>query len=203
MKRVFLWLVLGIGGFALWAGWPHLFGDLDKETVRIVELLDVGADAVVADIGAGDGRIAVRLSRRLDGNPRVIATDLDHENLLRVQREVADLGLENVLVRPGKKTTTGLGEACCDAVVLRKVLHHVGDRAAMAEDVARVLKPGGKALVIDFEPRWYLPAPGSTEGHGIRPAEAVEHFTAAGLALDARIEEWPGRTYLLLFEKPL
>lgn len=203
MKRFLLCLLLGVASLALWAVWPDWFGDLDKETVRIVELLDVGANAVVADIGAGDGRIAVRLARRLDGAPRVIATDVDHENLLQIQREVADLGLENVVVRHAGESSTGLSDSCCDAVLMRKVFHHIKDREGFAKDLARIVKPGGKVMLIEFGPRWYLPVAGSAEGHGIRSTEAIQHLTAAGLTLDAHVENWPDRTYLLLFEKPL
>jgi len=201
VKRILLLGLVALAAFVLWASWPHLSEDADAETARILDLLALEAGAVVADIGAGDGRIAVRLAEGLEPGSRVLATDVDAENRLDIQREAAERGVDNVLVRPGKAASTGLADGCCDAVVMRKVFHHIEDRDGFAADLARTLKPGGKLLMIDFEPRWYLPSPDSIEGHGIRPGELIDHVTAAGFALKARIDDWPGRTYLVIFER--
>ena len=42
----------------------------------------------------------------------------------------------------------GLPHDMCDAILLKEVLHHVGDRAAVIDGLARILRPGGRMLVI-------------------------------------------------------
>jgi SAM-dependent methyltransferase len=94
---------------------------------------------------------------------------------------------------------TGLPDRCCDAVFLRNVWHHLGDPDAIARDIQRALVPGGRLVVIDFPPTWYL-APWSPEGvgeertgHGITIDAALRELTGAGFAHVETIASWTPR----------
>jgi hypothetical protein len=47
---------------------------------------------------------------------------------------------------------SGLQAACCDAIVLRRVYHHLSDPAAINASLLPSLRPGGLLAVIDLPP---------------------------------------------------
>ena len=61
-------------------------------------------------------------------------------------------GLTNVTVLEGGAATTNLPDACCDAVFLRLVYHHIIEIAPFNKSVYASLKPGGRLAIIDFVP---------------------------------------------------
>jgi len=60
-------------------------------------------------------------------------------------------------------TETGLPAGCCDAILLRGVYHHLTEPTAALVSLRRALRPGGRLLVIDFAPVWWL-APWTPKG---------------------------------------
>jgi len=106
-----------------------------------------------------------------------------------------------------------LPTSCCDAVILRRVYHHLSDPVATNAGILRALRPGGVLAIIDFPPmfswRWpWLPkeGPGNRTGHGVAASLVVEEVTAGGFTLVKVIEDWPGRgplkSYCSIFRKP-
>jgi hypothetical protein len=107
-------------------------------------------------------------------------------------------GRRNVRVLPGAESATRLPAACCDAIYLRAVAHHVGALPAFAADIASSLRQDGRAGVIDF-------APGSLwfhgRDHGITPERVVAAFESAGFRLVSRDDRWGGGLFLLVFAR--
>jgi SAM-dependent methyltransferase len=98
---------------------------------------------------------------------------------------------------------TGLPANCCDAIVLRRVYHHLTDPSAIGAGLLHALRPGGVLAVIDFPPPFFL-----GRGRFGVPAEAVTgELKASGFELVRLLDDWPGRgpfaTYCALFRKPL
>ena len=134
--------------------------------------------------------------------------------LLRVEGAwVAAAALQNVTVVQAHARDTGLHTHCCDAVVLRRVYHHLSDPSATNGDLLRVLRPGGVLAIIDFPPmlRWLWPwepkgVPQNRSGHGVAVHLVIEEVTATGFELVQVIEDWPGRSplasYCVVFRKP-
>jgi predicted methyltransferase len=153
---------------------------------RLLRLLDVGEGAVVADIGAGDGALAVAVARRIGPEGRVYATELEEAQRAEIRAAAQDAGVANLEVRTAEIAATGLPTACCDAVFLHHVYHHLTEPEAIGRDIARALRPGGRLAIIDFPPTWYLSpwTPGdvskSRAGHGIEAAAVVEELSALG-----------------------
>jgi SAM-dependent methyltransferase len=114
----------------------------------------------------------------------------------------------NVIVVEADETATNLPDACCDAIFMRNVYHHIGNVRPFNASVRQALKDGGRLVVIDFAPGafWHLagrPPGASAErtGHGVPRTALIAEVTAAGFRLEREIENWGGRMFLVLFRK--
>ena len=179
-----------------------------RESLALVEALELGPGSRVADVGAGQGRYTVALARALTPG-YVFATEIDVENLAAIERSVAVAGLSNVTLLESRDTDTGLPPACCDGIFLRHVYHHLTEPEAIAADLLAALRPCGRLAIIDFVPgRWlsrFVPVagvPGNRGGHGVPPAVVIDELTAAGFTLERRIDDWSRQSYGLIFVRP-
>ena len=168
------------------------------EVERLAKVLEVGPGKAVADIGAGSGSFIIELSRLVGPGGRALATERTPDQRQRIVARAAAAGV-HVTVLEAAERSTNLPDACCDAIVMRMVMHHLVDAGAFARDLGRTVRSGGRVGIIDFAPG-ALPHLGSD--HGVDPDRVVAHFTAAGFEPDSRDDHWGGRTYLIVFRAP-
>ena len=173
---------------------------------RLVEVLGLEPGAIVAEVGAGDGALTVSLARHVGAGGRVFTTELGDDRLRTLRLAVSRADLSQIEVVEARATSTNLGDACCDAVVMRDVYHHFGDPAAMNASLLASLKPGGRLAIIDFGPppgkESDTAAGRSRDGHHGVGRQTVSRelaeagFTAiVGRALD-------GRRFMVVGRKP-
>ncbi len=101
----------------------------------------------VADLGCGTGAFLPVIAPHV---ARVIGVDGSEEMLIAARARVRAVG--NVEVRSGALEALPLDTASVDAATLMLVLHHLPSPASALEEAARVLKPGGRVLVVDMAP---------------------------------------------------
>ncbi len=181
----------------------------ELDAPKLVEVLELKPGMVVADVGSGGGAMTVVLGHWI-GRGHVFATDIT-EHALRETRAYANKeGLTNVTVIEGAAASTNLPNACCDAIFLRHVYHHITDPDAFNKSLLESLKPGGRLAIIDFEARGRGQVPAGVRanrgGHGIPIGVLVEEVKAAGLTHVLSVERWPpddkkAGTFLTLFRK--
>src|SRR6266404_1717094 len=139
------------------------------------------------------------------GAGRVFATEIDAKKLGELRDEVARRKLGNVVVVESKEAETNLPTACCDAIFLRHVYHHLTKPAEFDASLVRSLKPGGRLAIIDFPARAGLDpvegVPSNRGGHGIPQKIVVEELSAAGLQVEKIVNDWPENNYCVLFVK--
>ena len=187
-------------GCESWSGFG--FRPDSEEMSRLRQVLALEAGKVVADVGAGKGELTFALAREVGSKGRVFSTDIDAGRVQRLRDSAAAARLDNVTVLEGGSRETGLPPNCCDAIVLRRVYHHLTDPSAINASLLRALRPGGVLAVIDFPPPFFL----SRGGFG-GPAQSVSsEVTGSGFELRSRIDDWPGRgplgSYCIVFRKP-
>jgi ArsR family transcriptional regulator len=100
----------------------------------------------VVDMGCGDGFLTEMLAERF---ARVIAVDHSPERLEAARRRLAGRAVD---FRLGEIDALPLPAASADAVFLSLVLHHVPEIAPALREAARVLRPGGRVVVVDLAP---------------------------------------------------
>jgi ubiquinone/menaquinone biosynthesis C-methylase UbiE len=201
LKRIALTSAVVFGGAAVFAVTP-LGRDLmhhavplrwTDEPARLAAAVRIGPGSRVADIGAGSGALIVEVARIIGPQGRAYATERTPEQRLAISRRAAAAGI-SVSVIEAADHATNLPEACCDAITLRMVMHHIADPAAFARDLRRSLRPGGRVGIIDFAPG---ALPHLAHDHGVDSEKMIAHFTAAGFAVERRDPQWGGRTYLV------
>lgn len=122
------------------------------------------------------------------------AVDID-EKLLAIASEKAPANLVAVLAAPDDP---GLPEGSADLIFFCDVLHHIENRPAYYAKLARILKPGGRIVVIDFYQR-ALPI-GPPPSMKLSDQQVIAEFEKAGFALRKRLDTLPYQ-YFLSFER--
>jgi ubiquinone/menaquinone biosynthesis C-methylase UbiE/DNA-binding transcriptional ArsR family regulator len=135
--------------FATTAGqWDRLRDELFGTEFAAAALVGLLPDTwVVGDLGCGTGATAARLAPHV---ARVIGVDGSAEMLAAAATRVARFG--NVDLRRGPLEALPVEGGSLDAALMLLVLHHLPAPADALAEAARVLKPGGRLLVVDMLP---------------------------------------------------
>jgi ubiquinone/menaquinone biosynthesis C-methylase UbiE len=102
---------------------------------------------IVGDLGCGTGQTTAALAAFV---ARVIAVDGSAAMLHAAKKRLH--GIDNVELRRGDLESLPIDEARLDAATLMLVLHHIAEPERALAEVARVVKPGGRAMVVDMLP---------------------------------------------------
>lgn len=154
----------------------ELFGQrLDLQLA--LSLLDPGA--IVGDLGCGTGHLTSLLAPHV---ARVVAVDGSSEMLSAARERVA--GCRNVELHLADLEQLPLPDAALDLATLSLALHYVPDPARAVAEAWRVLRPGGRLVVLDMMPheRDDLQQRMGHVWRGFADAQVREWFTSAGFA---------------------
>ncbi len=105
----------------------------------------------VLEIGTGQGLGAIYLAEKLKGS-RFVGIDVEHDMVAAAIETIARKGFQDrIKVEWGDALSLNFPDSTFDAVVSITVLHHVPGYEKAIVEVARVLKPGGLLLIVDFD----------------------------------------------------
>ena len=107
----------------------------------------VRPEGVAVDVGAGTGEVLLALART---GAKVIGVDNSEKMLAVCRQRAEDAGLKNVELRAGDAEALPLADEECDTALSSMLLHHLGDPARGVAELARVVRPGGKVVIIDL-----------------------------------------------------
>src|SRR5271156_4145150 len=101
------------------------------------------------DLGTGTGRM---LELFADDIERGLGLDLSLDMLALARARLDRAGLKHCSVRHGDIYDLALPRDSFDVVIIHQVLHFLDDSGRAIAEAARVLRPGGRLLVVDFAP---------------------------------------------------
>ena len=128
--------------------WDRLREEMFGGTFHLHATLGLLDDRwTVGDLGCGTGLLTEAIAPFV---ARVVAVDGSNEMLATASQRLA--GADNVDVRQGELEALPLADAALDAALLVLVLHYVPDVPRVLAEVGRVLKPGGRLLLVDMLP---------------------------------------------------
>jgi ArsR family transcriptional regulator len=122
----------------------ELFGN-DFAFRAIAGLID--DEWTVADLGCGTGAMTAILAPHV---AHVIGVDASEEMLDAAKSRLA--AAKNIEFRKGSLEALPVAPASVDAATLMLVLHHLPSPADALAEAARILKPGGRVLIVDMAP---------------------------------------------------
>jgi ArsR family transcriptional regulator len=170
------------------AGWDRLRGDLFGDTFFLWAILGlIDPSLTVGDLGCGTGQLAETVAPHVH---RVIAVDASDDMLTAARARLGKLS--NVDLRKGDLEALPIPAGELDAAVMSLVLHYSPDPARALAEVARVLQPGGRVLIVDMLPHEH----GEYQqqmGHvwlGFSDRQTTRFLTAAGFG-NVRVRALP------------
>lgn len=132
--------------------------------------------ATYLDLASGAGRYSLALAERLDGGGTVHAFDLWAEGIAALAEQAAKDGKDVIKARVVDiAEPLPLDDAVVDVCFIATVLHGIPEhkRAAMIEEVRRVLVPGGALVLIEFKKIDRGPGPGRERRIAEEDADAL------------------------------
>jgi ubiquinone/menaquinone biosynthesis C-methylase UbiE len=145
---------------------------------RVVATLGVEPGMRIADLGAGTGIFTIPFARAVGGSGQVYAIDVDAGLLAIVTEKAQSARLTNVRTIVAGETDPRLPQPV-DLIFICDTMHHLPNQADYVKQLATLLRPGGRVVVIDFAPgKW----PAGHESFAITPAQVDGWMQAAGFA---------------------
>lgn len=143
----------------------------------------------VADLGAGAGYYSIAAAKRVGTSGRVYAVEIQQELMERTAREAKSAGSSAIEIIWGNIEMSGgtkIADGTLDAVIVANVLFQIADKETFIAEIKRILKLGGRALVVDWA--------GSFAGMGPQPSDVISKddartlFKRYGFAFEREID---------------
>lgn len=168
----------------------------------VIERFQLGEGMTVADLGVGSGAYAFAVARAVGEHGVVYGCDLQKGYLTALAKEARERGFENIhtiwsdLEEPGGTT---LGDASMDAVIASNILFQIEHKERFLQEVFRILKHGGKVLVVDWGDSFGGIGPHA--GSVVRRTVAHSLAEKAGLQFEKDVDAG-SHHYGMIFRKP-
>ncbi len=127
----------------------YLTPDVAAQRERVLTALQLQAGECVLDLGSGPGLLAVDLLRQIGPQGRLEGIDLSATMLALAQRRCS--ARANARFQAGSVTTLPYPDASFDVAVSIQVYEYVEDLDLALRELHRVLRPGGRAAVMDTD----------------------------------------------------
>ena len=125
--------------------------DVERYRERVLDGAQLKENMTLVDVGTGDGLIALGAVARVGPSLKVILTDISPALLRRAEEAARQRGVldQCTFVEATAQAFPSLSANSIDVVTMRSVLVYLADKAAVAREFHRVLKPGGRVSLAE------------------------------------------------------
>lgn len=127
----------------------YLTPDVVAQRARVLELLAPQPGERILDIGTGPGLLAFDIARLVGDAGRLVGLDAAPAMITMAKTRLAALPQAECI--EGDATALGFADASFDAAVSTQVYEYVADMPKALAELHRVLRPGGRALILDTD----------------------------------------------------
>jgi len=181
------------------ADWLNRPSRIEEEMPdAVVDNMNLAADDVVADIGAGSGYFSFRIARKVP-NGKVLAVDIQPEMLALIENTKASEGLDNVEGILGQIDDPNLPTDSIDAAIMVDAYHEFSHPFEMINGIYNALRPGGRIFLLEYR--------GEDASVPIRPlhkmtqAQVIKEMSIFGLEYTETLDFLPWQ-HMMVFTKP-
>jgi len=188
------------------ARWNKSFENERREVyvkrMEIVAAAAVKPGMTVADIGAGTGLFTMLFADAVKPGGSVYAVDIS-PNFVEYIRETAEKRrVRNVTAVLTDGVELKLPDASIDLVYMSDVYHHFEHPAETLASIRRVLKPGGRLVIVDYERIPGVTPPARVEHVRVDKQGAIREIEAAGFGLLEEKKKMMRDNYFVVFRRP-
>ena len=181
------------------ADWLNRPSRIEEEMPdAVVDNMNLAADDVVADIGAGSGYFSFRIAWKVP-NGKVLAVDIQPEMLALIENTKASEGLDNVEGILGQIDDPNLPTDSIDAAIMVDAYHEFSHPFEMINGIYNALRPGGRIFLLEYR--------GEDASVPIRPlhkmtqAQVIKEMSIFGLEHTETLDFLPWQ-HMMVFTKP-
>lgn len=127
----------------------YMTPDVVAQRARVIDLLAPAPGERILDVGVGPGLLALDLAGLVGESGRLVGLDLAPAMLAAAAERLA--GVRHAEVRIGDAADLDLPDGAFDAAVSTQVYEYVGDMPRALGELHRVLRPGGRAVILDTD----------------------------------------------------
>ena len=177
--------LLGCGGYVL---------RNDPYRQEVLELVAAQPSEHLVDIGCEDGFWSYEFAREVGPGGGVYALDIEDKWVEHVRQQSQERGLTQIHAVRCLPDDTTLEDESVDVIFVANTIHHIDDIQAYTQHLYRILKPGGRYIVVDNSKGRF--------GHNSDP-EAISRITVDSGFIVGEPHRFEGtRRYLIVFTKP-
>ena len=153
------------------------------------ELIGVGPEATILDVATGTGDFALKIARHTAPGVKIIGIDISEQMLARARQKVRRAGLtRRISFQSAPAEDLPFDDGFFEAAVIGFGVRNLSEPAAGLREIYRVLKPGGRAVILEFSLpqyrvlcfiyRFYLLVVWTNLLAAITARQPLPHFTA-------------------------
>ena len=168
--------------------------DKDLQPELVLDTVGVKAGMVIGEVGAGEGYLTFKLSRRVGEGGKIYANDIKSSVLKAISKRAEEEGITNIETVLGQEKDPVFPEDSLDMVIMILAYHDIVEKVPFMINVKKYIKPGAPVVIIDRDPdRW-----GHGHDHFMTKEELIESVQKADYEL-ARLETFPRISNIYIF----
>jgi len=126
--------------------------DMIAQREELRRSLRASPGETILDLGSGPGFLACELAQEVGATGRIVAVDISADMNAISSKRIAAAGLgDGVEILEGDATALALADDTFDAAVSMQVIEYLADPDAALHQLVRVLRPGGRLVIIDTD----------------------------------------------------